>query len=457
MEDRILKFVMALRASGIRISLAESTDAFKAIQQLGVKDREVFRLSLQATLIKDAESLATFDELFPLFFGGEGGPPLMDPTQDLTEDEARMLAEALRDLSQQLRSMMERMIRGQEFNPQELEKLADMVGMPMVSDLRYRDWMVRRMKKALQFDEVRAALEELMAILAEMGMDPDRLEQFGMILGQNQQALEEQLRQYAGSRIAEQMIGEDPQEGIEGLMNRPFNTLSEKDMQRLRKEVSRLARLLKTRVALRRRRAKSGQLDAKATIRANLKHGNIPIKIIERARQEKPKLVVICDISTSMRPMSELMLSLIYELQDQISKTHAFAFIDHLEYISPDFALGDPKKAVNQVMERMPSGYYNTDLGYSLQNFARDWMDTVDSRATFILVGDGRNNYNNPRLDIFGKIARRSNRTIWINPEPRALWGTGDSDMLEYEPHCSQVMLVRNLAELTRAVDLLLA
>ena len=47
--------------------------------------------------------------------------------------------------------------------------------------------------------------------------------------------------------------------------------------------------------------------------------------------------------------------------------------------------------------------------------------------------------------------------TIWINPEPRELWGTGDSDMLEYEPLCNQVMLVRNLAELTKAVDHLLA
>jgi hypothetical protein len=292
-----------------------------------------------------------------------------------------------------------------------------------------------------------------MAILAEEGMDPKRLEQFSQILQQNQQALEDQLRQFTGTRIAEQLIEQDPENAIDGLMNRPFNSLSESDMQRLRTEVTRLARILKTRVALRQKRAKSGQLDAKATIRANLKHGNVPIKLIQRDRHLKPKLIVICDISTSMRHMSELMLSLIFSLQDQISKTHAFAFIDHLEYISPYFSQREPHKAVNQVLDRMPSGYYNTDLGYSLLNFSTEWMDTVDSRSTFILVGDGRNNYNNPRLEIFRKIARRSSRTIWINPEPRTLWGTGDSDMLEYEPVCDQVMQVATLAELTRAID----
>ena len=68
MEDRIIKFISALRGGGVRVSLAESADAFNAVEQLGVKDREHFRLSLRATLVKDASDLPTFEELFPLFF-----------------------------------------------------------------------------------------------------------------------------------------------------------------------------------------------------------------------------------------------------------------------------------------------------------------------------------------------------------------------------------------------------
>jgi uncharacterized protein with von Willebrand factor type A (vWA) domain len=105
----------------------------------------------------------------------------------------------------------------------------------------------------------------------------------------------------------------------------------------------------------------------------------------------------------------------------------------------------------------MPPGYYSTDLGYSLENFAQDYMDTVDSRTTLIMVGDGRNNFFNPRTDLFRTIARRSHRTLWLNPETPSQWGTGDSDMLQYAPYCDQILKVRTLAELTAAVDRLLS
>jgi hypothetical protein len=227
-------------------------------------------------------------------------------------------------------------------------------------------------------------------------------------------------------------------------------------MEILRKEVHRLAAMLRTRVALRQKKAKTGQLDAKATIRANLKHGSVPMLIKHRQRSLKPKLVVICDISTSMRYCSELMLSLIFALQDVISRTHAFAFIDHLEDISPDFKDRQAREAVQRVLERMPSGYYNTNLGFSLANFYDRYLDLVDSRTTILVVGDGRNNYSDPRTELFRILARRSRQTIWINPESPRLWGSGDSDMLEYAPCCGVVLQADNLSGLIAAVDKLL-
>jgi uncharacterized protein with von Willebrand factor type A (vWA) domain len=268
--------------------------------------------------------------------------------------------------------------------------------------------------------------------------------------------LREQLERFAGQRIAENISEKPPGDSIESLMDRPFGRLTDRDMDRLRKEVSRLAAVLRSRVALRQKRAKTGQLDPKATIRANLKHGNVPIEIKHRDRQLKPRLVVICDISTSMRYCSELMLHLLYAMQDQISKTHAFAFIDHLEYITPDFVAREPREAVAAVLRRMPPGHYSTDLGYSLETFNHEYMDTVDRRTTLIMVGDGRNNYSDPRIQLFRTIARRSRRTLWINPEPPLRWGTGDSDMLQYAPHCDRILQVRTLSDLASAIDRLL-
>jgi uncharacterized protein with von Willebrand factor type A (vWA) domain len=143
-------------------------------------------------------------------------------------------------------------------------------------------------------------------------------------------------------------------------------------------------------------------------------------------------------------------------LHDVVTKTHAFAFIDHLEYITPDFEGRQADEAIDNVLIRMPPGHYSTDLGYALEGFAKSFMDTVDRRTTVIVVGDGRNNYNNPQLEIFKRISERSRRTIWISPEPVTMWGTGDSDMLQYAPLCDNIAIAATLNQLTAAVDKLL-
>jgi len=207
---------------------------------------------------------------------------------------------------------------------------------------------------------------------------------------------------------------------------------------------------------LRQKRAKSGQLDPKATIRANLKHHGVPMQLHFRDKTRKPKIVVICDISTSMRFCSELMLSFLFALQGQVSKTHAFAFIDHLEYISDEFNGANADEAITSVLWRMPSGHYNTDLGWSLKDFNEEYMNTLNNQTTLIVVGDGRNNYNDPRIDLFSQMSRRASRTIWLNPEPPHLW-QGDSDMPRYAQLCNNVLKVSNLRELNDAVDSLLS
>jgi uncharacterized protein with von Willebrand factor type A (vWA) domain len=428
----------------------------RAIDELGVRDRESFRLALLATLVKDSASIPVFAELFPLFFDADRTPPLLDLSKDLTPEEASLLAQALRQLRQELQELIERLLRGEPLSPAELDQLGQMVGLNQANDLRYREWMAQRMEKALKFREVQQAIRELMQTLAELGLNRERIDQIRGMLAANQRAVQDQIRQFAGSRIAEQMSERPPEPGIDSLMDRPFHSLTDKDLDRLRKEVQRLAAALKTRVALRQKRSKRGQLDAKATIRANLKHGSVPIEIRHKDRTLKPKLVVVCDISTSMRACSELMLCLLHAMQDQISKTHAFAYIDHLEYITPDFQGRNVREAVLVVLERMPPGHYSTDLGYGLLNFTDQYFDRIDSRSTFIVVGDGRNNYNDPRCDLFSAITRRANRTIWINPESPGLWGTGDSDMLKYAPYCNEIFQAGTLAELTAAIDRLL-
>ncbi|MGB8984984.1 MAG: VWA domain-containing protein [Anaerolineales bacterium] len=457
MESRILQLIAALRASGVRVSLAESAEAFSAVDLMGIQHREHFRLSLRTTLIKDARDLPVFDKLFPLFFGS-GQPPAMggNPSDDMTPEEAQMLADALRQFAQNLRQRMQRLMNGEQLSRDELEKLGQMVGLNQTDDLRYQEWMGQRMMRALAFPEVREALRELMEQLKEMGMSRERVEEMRQMIQQNMQGLEQQIRQFAGERIAENLSEQPPSESADNLMNRPFNALADDEKKILQRQVKRLAAALRTRIALRQKRSKSGQLDPKATIRSNLKYHGVPMEIKYRDRTRKPKIVVICDVSTSMRFCSELMLSFLFALQGQVRKTHAFAFIDHLESISEDFSGVDADEAITSVLLRMPSGHYNTDLGFSLNDFNSEYLDTLNGQTTLIIVGDGRNNYNDPRLDIFTLMSRRAARTIWLNPEPPVMWH-GDSDMPKYAPLCSDVLKVGNLKELIGAVDTLLS
>ncbi|HZW02862.1 MAG TPA: VWA domain-containing protein [Anaerolineaceae bacterium] len=453
MDSRIVQFISALRARGVRISLAESVDAFKAVEEMGVNDRNSFRVALRASLVKESDDLPVFDELFPIFFTANEPPRMFNPSEELTPSEARMIADALRQFTDKLRKALEKMLEGRPLTPEELNDLAQHINFEAMADPQYQEWLSKRMEQAMQFDEVKKALEELAQMLAQMGMDQQRLEQLMQMMEANAGAMQEQMRQYAGQRIAEKLSEQEQRHRADALYNRPFESLSDEDMLILRKEVNRLAAALRTRLALRLKRARTGQLDVKATLRANLKHGNVPIELRHRNHTLKPKIVVLCDLSTSMRHVSEMMLSFLYAIQDQISKTHAFAYIDHLEYISEFFHGSEPQAAVTTILKKMPSGHYNTDFGFSLENFTREYMDMVDRRTTFIVVGDGRNNYNQPNIELFKEVVRRSRNSIWLNPEAMTLWGRGDSDMLKYAPLVNRVFQVSNLSQLHEAVD----
>ncbi|HCK65653.1 MAG TPA: hypothetical protein DHW49_05260, partial [Anaerolineae bacterium] len=359
----MLQLIAALRASGVRVSLAESAESFSAVDLMGIQDREQFKLSLRATLIKDVKDIPTFEKLFPLFFG-TGQPPMMggNPTDDMTPEEAQMWAEAMKQFAEQMRQRMERLMNGEPLSRSELEALGKLVGLNQADNLNYQNWMAQRMMRALAFPEVREALKELMEQLQQMGMSRDRVEQMREMIQQNMQGMQEQINRFAGERLAENLSERPRGENIDSLMNRPFQALSDADKKLLQREVKKLAAALRTRIALRQKRMKSGQMDPKATIRANLKYHGVPMEIHHKDKIKKPKIVVICDISTSMRFCSELMLSFLFALQGQVRKTHAFAFIDHLESISEDFSGANADEAIQSVLWRMPSGHYNTDL-----------------------------------------------------------------------------------------------
>jgi uncharacterized protein with von Willebrand factor type A (vWA) domain len=453
MEDRVVQFIAGLRAAGVRVSLAESEDAFKAVRHMGVLRRDQFRSALRVTLVKERADQPIFDRLFPLYFGS-GGPPFIPPEESLSPEDQKTLEAALRALAGELSKLLQMLANGQGPSKEEMEQYARMAGAHRGQRPEQQQWLTREMLRKMGLEGLAEQIERLLEKLAQLGMTPEGQRAVLEMLAGNREALNEQTAQFVGQSIARQ-LSEQPPQKLDGhdLMERPFSDLTQAEARELRKLVGRLAARLRTRAALRQKKGDGRTLDAKTTLRANLRTSGVPFDLHFKKKHLKPKFALICDVSTSMRPVAEFMLRLMYEMQDQVAKARSFAFNDHLEEVSDEFIVNRPDEAIPHVLHRIPPGYYATDLGRGLADFTDRFFDAVDGRTTVIFLGDGRNNFNDPRLDLFERVQRRARRVVWFNPEERHLWGTGDSDILRYADLCSTVHQVSNLAQLGEAVD----
>lgn len=460
MDNRIVEFIRGLRAGGVRISLAESIDAMHAVETLGVGDKARFRESLRATLVKEAEDFPVFNELFPLYFGS-GGSPLQNALEDMTPDEQEMLKAALSALSGRLEQLMDWLTSGEGPSREELEELARRAGAQWADNPEEGKWVTRRMLRQMGFEHLEEQLRQLMQQLQQMGMSQDAIEKLLGVVQANRDALAEQVAQQIGLQIAQDRANRPDQLHTSDLMHKPFDALSQEETDMLRREVQRLVTQLRSRAALRRKRGKQGKFDAKGTIRANQRYGGVPFEVRLKKKKLKPSLVLLCDVSRSTENVVEFLLNLSHQLHDQVSKVRSFAYYDQLLEIPPEvlqrMGSNAPDEAFDIIRRLLPYRPYGTDLGFCLEMFTKEHLSTVNGRTTLIVLGDGRNNFNSPRLDLVKMLQRRARRLIWLNPEHERQWGTGDSNMLEYAPLCDAVYPVRNLAQLSTAVDKLLA
>ena len=458
MQKRMVEFIRALRAAGVRISLAESQDAMFGVDHTGVTDVSAFKSTMKATLVKNHRHQPVFDYFFPLFFSNNK-PPLQNVLDQLDEQQQQLLQEAMGSLMgnlDALRDLLERLLEGREFSEEELQQLGDAAGLPGGDEMYMRPWFERRMNRQAGLTQMDRLLDDILEELAAMGMSEEALAELESLLRENMRGLSEQISQHVGATLAEQMAEREPRDRPD-LLDVPLQRLSSADIDDIREEIRRLAARLRTRAALRQKRAKSGRFDPRKTIRKNMRYGGVPMDVQFRVRHKKPTLILICDLSTSMRYAVEFLLTMVYELSDQVRRTHSFIFIHDLVDVSTTLTELPPREAVARIMVENPPGYYSTDLGNSLNTFNNEHMHLIDSRSTILFFGDGRNNYNDPRLDIAQDMQRKGRRLIWFCPEPRRQWGSGDSDMWEYSMVADNVFMVNNLRELADSVDRLLA
>jgi uncharacterized protein with von Willebrand factor type A (vWA) domain len=207
-------------------------------------------------------------------------------------------------------------------------------------------------------------------------------------------------------------------------------------LARLRRTVHPLARRLASRLAVRRRHAKRGELDMRRTLRRSMSTGGVPMRPAHRTRRPgRPELVVLCDVSGSVAGFSHFTLLLVQALREQFSKVRVFAFVERADEVTHLFEPGaDPAGVMQRVLREADLVTFDghSDYGGSFGSFAERWGDAVGPKSSLLVLGDARTNYRDPNLVVLKRLVGQARHAHWLNPEPRRQWGSGDSAALRY-------------------------
>src|SRR5690606_3888580 len=226
------------RAAGIRISLAESQDAMFGVDDVGAQNRDQFRFTLRDTLVKEARDQGTFYYFFPLFFGSNQ-PPMQNIPDNLSPQDQQMLQNALQSLTgnlQALKDLLRQLLEGRPFSQEQLKQMGEQAGLNQGNEMYQRNWFERRMNRQTGMQQLQELINQLLQELREMGMSEQAVQEIKQQLQENAQGLAEQISQYVGMTLAEQMAAQDPQPKPD-LMDVPFSQLGQNDVEAIRDEI----------------------------------------------------------------------------------------------------------------------------------------------------------------------------------------------------------------------------
>jgi uncharacterized protein len=437
LPGHLVDFVSALRRQGVSVGPGETIDAARVLTALDLTHREHLREGLAAALLRRSGQREAFDTLFDLYFPaalGAGARPAEVPRVGdgpVDVDALRaLLADLLRD--------------GDTAALAELARATvDALGRSGASGTGVRGAGAQPGWSAYQALRVLSPETLLTQILTDLRADVDEMDGF----------TDEVLRREIRDRIAafRRMITDEVRRRTAEIRGREqvarsavpvqteqveFLSAHGEQLARLRRTVHPLARRLASRLAVRRRHAKRGELDMRRTLRRSMSTGGVPMRPAYRTRRPgRPELVVLCDVSGSVAGFSHFTLLLVQALREQFSKVRVFAFVERADEVTHLFEPGAELSGVMQRVLReadLVTFDGHSDYGGSFGSFAEHWGDAVGPKSSLLVLGDARTNYRDPNLAVLKRLVGQARHAHWLNPEPRRQWGSGDSAALRY-------------------------
>jgi len=438
LPGHLVAFVEALRAQGISVGPSETVDAGRVLGVLGLSDREALREGFACAVLRRPDHRQTYDAMFDLWWPAAlgGRTVLADEDTDGAEEPAPQDIDAMRAM------LLDLLSENPDIGDLD-DRLVAMIAAIVEAHGRYTSsrgpsYSAYQALKAMGLDQLEGRL--LAGLLAPYGDDPSPTnEQIAKALAAQKIA---QLRRMVESetkrRTAEQ-LGRDHVQmyGIPQLAeNVEFLRASGDQLRQMRRVVAPLARTLATRLAARRRRARAGAIDLRKTLRKSMSTGGVPIDLVVRKpRPARPELVVLCDMSGSVAGFSHFTLLLVHALRQQFSRVRVFAFIDTTDEVTHMFGPDADLAVAVQRITREAAVYTrdgHSDYGNAFVSFTENFHEVLSPRSSLLILGDGRTNYRNPGADVLAHMVTASRHAHWLNPEPKHLWGSGDSAVPRY-------------------------
>jgi len=468
-QKKILEFTNLLRKSGVRVSVAEAIDAFKALDVLSLDERAVFRDALRSSMVKRADDIQTYDQLFDLFWSG-----FYDNLRDAFENMAgdleaqgidldqlmRMLQEQLEklepgslDLSELARALLTADLSQLE---QLIREAGEQAGVSRIENLLQIGFFSRRMMERMNAEGAAQELRDLAERLRAQGLSDDQVEAIRGLADRLLEALRRSIRSFTERELQKQNYDYMERFRRETLTEKSFYHLTEDEIRQMREVVTRLAQRIKSVLSIRRRRLKKGKLDLHTTLRRNMARGGVPFEVaFKHRKKDRPKLVILCDVSSSVANVSRFMLQFVYSLQEAFTKIRSFVFVSELGEVTQVFRDHDISEAIEKALDGgdVINVYTRSNFGQAFHCFWQNHLSAVDKRTTVLVLGDARNNYNDPRAWCLREVKNKAKNVVWLNPESPGAWGFGDSVMDKYLPSCDVAEECRNLRQLSKVVD----
>jgi uncharacterized protein len=457
-DRRILEFIGDLRRAELRVSTSEALDALAAAAVVGLGDRQSFRAALAATLVKESRDVPTFDRLFDLYFLdlqalGAGLRKALGPEDPRIRDLLDRLAA---EEGLELDELTQLMLQGQGADLEmAIRQSGQHAGLERLMYFLQIGYFSRRIYETFDWEGIERDLARIMQLLEAQGMDPGQLARIRSYLELRLEAFRRMIRQHVERELERRAYRQGDKLTRETLTEKPLFALSPDEVAQMKAVVARLARKIKDALALRQRQEEQGRLDTRRTIRQSLQYGGVPMEVrLRRRRREKPKLVTLCDVSDSVRNASRFMLQLVWSLQECFSRVRSYVFVSEIAEVTQAFNTYPVDRAIDWALKSSPVDYHcRSDFGYAFSRFCRTDLESLDRRTTILVLGDARNNYNDPQAWALRLMRERVKGIIWLNPEGQWGWGIGDSVMPLYTPACDVVRECRTVAQLVQVVD----